>query len=247
MAKGNLRACLDEVWPFEGGYVDHPSDPGGATNMGITFGVLKSWRGRPITKQDVRDLTKQEAAQIYEQRYWKPLNGEALRIGDDLVVLDFGINSGISRSAKYTQAIVGTTQDGKIGPQTLAALARMPSRDFIKRLCARRLSFVQSLKIWGTFGRGWSRRIAHMEATALSWVSTRGQLEQDAKDARNTATGQGGAAIGTGGGAVAVEQATGLPVSVVVVATVFIGGAILVRAVINSQRASALRKAANQK
>lgn len=247
MAKGNLRACLEEVWPFEGGYVDHPKDPGGATNMGITHQTLAAHRGRSVTKQDVRQLTKAEATEIYDKRYWRPLAGGSLRIGDDLVILDFGINSGVSRSAKYTQAIVGTTQDGKIGPVTLNAIARIPSRDFIKRLCARRLSFVQSLAIWNTFGKGWSRRIAHMEATALGWVSSKAQLEQDVKDARNTAAGQGGAAIGTGGGAVAVEQASGLPVSVVVVAAVFIGGALLVRAVINSQRASALRVAANQK
>src|SRR5690606_26112011 len=129
--------------------------------------TLAAHRGRPVTKQDVRQLAKAEAAEIYDLRYWRPLAGDSLRNGDDLVVLDFGINSGIGRSAKCTQAIVGTTQDGKIGPQTLAALARMPSRDFIKRLSARRLSFVQSLAIWNTFGRGWSRRIAHMEATAL--------------------------------------------------------------------------------
>lgn len=248
MAKGNLRACLEEVWPFEGGYVDHPKDPGGATNMGITFGVLKSWRGRPITKQDVRDLTKQEAAQIYEQRYWKPLNGEALRIGDDLVVLDFGINSGISRSAKYSQAIAGVAQDGKIGPVTLAAIEKIPSRDFIKALCGRRLSFVQSLAIWNTFGRGWSRRIAHMEAKALSWVSSRSQLEQDAKDASGKAVGQGGgAAVGVGTGVTdQVTGASGLPLGFVIAAVAIVAGVLIIRTVINGQRAVALAKAAKE-
>lgn len=248
MAKGNLRACLEQVWPFEGGYVDHPKDPGGATNMGITFAVLQSWRGKPITKQDVRNLSKQEAAQIYEQRYWKPLSGEALRRGDDLVVLDFGINSGVSRSAEYSQAIAGVDQDGKIGPVTLAAIEKIPSRDFIKRLCARRLSFVQSLKIWDTFGRGWSRRIAHMEATALSWVSSKTQLQQDAKDARGTAGGQGAGAVGTGtiGATDQVSGASGLPLSVVVAIVVVVGGVLIIRAIINSQRAAALSKAAKE-
>ncbi|OAM75218.1 glycoside hydrolase family 108 protein [Devosia elaeis] len=247
MAKGNLRACLEQVWPFEGGYVDHPKDPGGATNMGITHYTLTAHRGRPVTKQDVRNLTKAEATEIYDKRYWRPLNGDNLRVGDDLVILDFGINSGVSRSAKYTQAIVGTTQDGKIGPVTLAALAKVPSRDFIKKLCARRLSFVQSLKIWDTFGRGWSRRIAHMEATALGWVSSRAELDKDAKDARNKAAGQGGAAVGTGGGAVAVDQASGLPLPVVLIGAFAIGGLLVVRAVINSQRAAALAAAAKDK
>ena len=247
MALGRLRACLEQIWPFEGGYVDHPKDPGGATNMGITHETLARWRGKPVTKQDVRNLTKAEAADIYDKQYWRPLNGEKLRTGVDLVVLDFGINSGVSRSAKYTQAIAGVTQDGKIGPVTLAALQKIPSRDFIKRLCARRLSFVQSLAIWNTFGKGWSRRIAHMEATALSWVSSKAELDKDAKDAAGKATGQGGAAVGTGGGAIAVDQTTNLPLSVVVIVAVLIGGALLVRAVVNSQRASALRAAAKNK
>lgn len=247
MAKGNLARCLEHLWPFEGGYVDHPKDPGGATNMGITFAVLRAWRGKPITKADVKNLTKAEAARIYESRYWKPLNGDNLRIGDDLAVFDFGVNSGVSRSAKYSQAIAGVAQDGRIGPITLAAIARIPSRDFIKRLCARRLSFVQSLAIWNTFGKGWSRRIAHMEATALSWVSSRAELDKDAKDAAGKATGQGGAAVGTGGGAVAVDQTTNLPLSVVVIVAVMIGGLLVVRAVINSQRAAALAAAAKNK
>jgi lysozyme family protein len=247
MALGNLRACLEHVWPFEGGYVDHPKDPGGATNMGITHITLAEHRRRPVTKTDVRNLTKAEAAEIYDLRYWRPLSGDKLRVGVDLTVLDFGINSGISRSAKYTQAIAGVTQDGKIGPVTLRALEKIPSRDVIKRLCARRLSFIQSLKIWNTFGKGWSRRIASVEATALGWVSSKAQLDQDAKSANQKATGQGGAAVGTGGSAVAVDQTTNLPLSVVVAIAVLIGGALLVRAVVNGQRAKALREAASKK
>lgn len=249
MATGNLARCLDEVWPFEGGYVDHPKDPGGATNMGITFKVLQQWRGKPITKEDVRRLTKEEAEQIYAARYWRPLAGDHLRIGDDLVVLDFGINSGVSRSAKFSQAIAGVAQDGQIGPVTLAAISKIPSRDFIKKHCAKRLGFVQGLKIWDTFGKGWSRRIAHMEARALSWVSNKTQLEQDAKAARDKAVAQGGgAAVGTGG-AVGVDQApelAGLPLWAILVVVALIVVPLVIRAVINAQRASALSTVAKE-
>lgn len=248
MAKGNLQRCLEIVFPFEGGYVDHPRDPGGATNMGITFNVLKAWRGGAITKQDVRNLSKAEAADIYAAKYWRPLRGDALRIGDDLVVLDFGINSGISRSAKYSQAIAGVTQDGQIGPKTLAAIGAIPSRDFIKKLCAKRLSFVQGLKIWDTFGKGWSRRIASVEAAALSWVSSKTQLEKDAKDAANASVGQGGAAAGTVGVGTAdqVNGLSGLPVGVIVAAVAVVASILIIRTVINAQRASALSHAAKE-
>lgn len=249
MAKGNLQRCLEHLWPFEGGYVDHPKDPGGATNMGITFAVLQNWRGKPITKADVNNLTKAEAAKIYEARYWKPLNGDNLRVGDDLAVFDFGVHSGVSRSAKYSQAIAGVTQDGKIGPITLSAIARIPSRDFIKRLCARRLSFVQSLAIWNTFGKGWSRRIASVEATALSWVSSKSELQQDAKEARGAAGKTGTGAVGVGGAGTAdqVSGASGLPLSFVIAAVTLIAGVFVVRTIIHAQRASALAAAAKQK
>lgn len=244
MATGNLQHCLAEIWPFEGGYVDHPKDPGGATNMGITFAVLQAWRKVSITKQDVRNLTKAEAQQIYEARYWRPLRGDDLRLGDDLVILDFGINSGIDRSARYVQAIVGVPQDGRIGPVTLAALAKMPSRDFIKKLCAKRLSFVQALKIWETFGKGWARRIAHMEATALSWVSTPAQLEKDAEQARDAAARQGGGALIGSGGSVALPDVTGLPGWAVVAVVAAIAIPLLVLAMVNFQRAAALKSVA---
>lgn len=249
MATGNLERCLDEVFPFEGGYVDHPRDPGGATNMGITFKVLKAWRGKPISKQDVKTLSKADAAEIYAKRYWRPLRGDDLRRGDDLVVLDFGINSGIDRSARYAQAIAGVAQDGQIGPVTLTAIGNIPSRDFIKKLCAKRLGFVQGLKIWETFGKGWARRIAHMEAAALSWVSNKSQLEADAKDAKGAATGQGaGAAVTVGTGAAdQVNGLTGLPWWAVAAVILLIAAPLIIRTIINAQRSQALAHAAQEK
>lgn len=252
MAKGNLAAALDEVWPFEGGYTNDSRDPGNWTGGKVGVGVLKGTNmgiaAASFPDLDIRNITKAQAAQIYEQRYARPLNFDTLRIGDDLVVLDFGINSGISRSAKYSQAIAGVVQDGKIGPVTLAAIAKLPSRDFIKRLCAKRLGFVQSLAIWSTFGKGWSRRIAHMEARALSWVSTRAQLEQDAKAAANKAVGQGVGAGGTVGGGT-VDQVTGvsgLPIGLVIAAVVIVAGVLIIRTVINGQRAAALAQVAKE-
>lgn len=250
MAKGNLRACLDEVWPFEGGYTNNRADPGNWTGGKVGVGELKGTNmgiaAHSFPNLDIKNLTKAQAAEIYDLRYWRPLNGEALRNGDDLVVLDFGINSGVSRSAKYSQAIAGVAQDGKIGPVTLAAIEKIASRDFIKRLCAKRLGFVQSLAIWNTFGKGWSRRIAHMEATALSWVSSKAQLDQDAKDAAGASNGQGGAAVGVGGAGAAdqVTGASGLPLGLVLAIAAAIAAVFIVRAIINRQRASALKKAA---
>lgn len=252
MAKGNLANALAEIFPFEGGFTNDRRDPGNWTGGKVGVGELRGTNmgiaAHAHPTVDIKNLTKAQAEEIYRRKYATPLSFDNLRIGDDLVILDFGINSGVSRSAKYTQSISGVTQDGRIGPITLGAVAKIPSRDFIKRLCARRLSFVQSLAIWNTFGKGWSRRIAHMEAKALSWVSSKPQLEQDANEARGKAAGQGGAAIGTGGAGVADQAtgATGLPVGVIVALAAIIIGALVVRAIIHSQRAAALGKAAKE-
>lgn len=215
MANGNLSACLSITLVHEGGYVDHPKDPGGATNMGITFAVLKKWRGKPITKADVRGLTKAEAERIYSARYWNPLNAELLPWGVDLATFDAGVNSGPSRGAKWLQAAVGVKQDGNVGPETRKAVILAGPKATVQRLCAKRLGFVQGLKTWRTFGKGWARRIADIEARGVAmWLvhshpvaagkhnsaTVAIELTNEAREADSTAQAQGKGAAGTAAG-----------------------------------------------
>lgn len=211
MAKGNLSACLPITLAYEGGYSDHPKDPGGATNMGITIGRLSEVRGHQVTKADVKALTKTEAQSIYDRYYWRPIRGDDLTYGVDLAVFDFGVNSGPARAAKYLQAVVGVAQDGKIGDATLRAANTGDGKSIIKKLCAKRLSFMQGLAIWQTFKGGWSRRVADVEAKAVAmWLShggaltstARKSLEAEANKAGKTAKSQttAGATVGAGGG-----------------------------------------------
>lgn len=163
-----FAACLAQVLRHEGGYVDHPADPGGATNLGITLATLAAWRGKPVTKQDVRDLTVAEAGEIYRARYWLPIRGDALPPGVDLAVFDAAVNSGPMRAAKWLQSVLGVAQDGEIGLQTLAALARAPGPvTVITDLCDARMRYLRGLPTWSTFGRGWTRRVAEVEGEAL--------------------------------------------------------------------------------
>ncbi len=160
-------ACLTELLKHEGGYVDHPADPGGATNMGITFATLREWRGKPVTKDDVRNLTKGEAGEIYRARYWNAVKGEQLPAGVDLAVFDYAVNSGPGRAVRDLQAILGVAQDGAIGPKTLAAVERAGPKTVIVDLCDKRRKFLRSLASYATFGRGWERRVNEVEGAAL--------------------------------------------------------------------------------
>lgn len=166
MAKGNFPACLRFTLQYEGGYVDHPRDPGGATNLGITRATLARWKGRPVTKAEVKALSKAEAAQIYEEYYWRPVRGDELPVGVDCVVFDYGVNSGVGRAAIALQRCVSVADDGKIGPLTLKALEAVLPAVLVDRVCAERMSFLTRLSTWRVFGKGWKRRVDACEAAA---------------------------------------------------------------------------------
>lgn len=169
--KQNYEKAMAAVLKWEGGFVNHPKDPGGATNMGITRATLASWRGEPVSVEDVRALTMAEALAIYRKRYADVVAFDSLPSGVDLCVLDFAINSGPERSAKMLQACLGVRQDGRIGPATIKAAADADRVLLIRSLCVNRLKFLRGLKAWTTFGVGWGRRVAEIERLALAMAN----------------------------------------------------------------------------
>lgn len=139
MAKGTFLNVLPYVFEEEGGYVNHPADPGGHTNMGITLATLSAWMGTKASAADIRNLSQKTAADIYKKNYWDKIAGDVLPAGIDYAVFDFAINSGPARAAKALQKIAGTSQDGLIGDQTLSALNLRdpPLSSIISVICGR--------------------------------------------------------------------------------------------------------------
>lgn len=172
MADTRFDLCLGEVLRHEGGYADHPSDPGGATNMGITHKTLARWRKVSpwwtLPKAEVQRLTKTEASRIYRALYWTPCRASNLPHGIDLALFDFAVNSGPDRAIRVLQTLLGVVVDGHVGPLTLAAAAKADARAVINALCDRRLGFLRGLKTFSTFGRGWASRVAKVRAVALA-------------------------------------------------------------------------------
>jgi len=162
-----FSTCLAHVLAQEGGYVDHPADPGGATNLGITRKTLARWRQiEPwwdLPKGAVQALTPTEAASIYQALYWTPCQGDRLPAGIDLMVFDHGVNSGPAQAIRTLQGVLGVRRDGLIGPLTLAALDKRVAANgagpLIEALAAARLGFLKGLKTFAVFGRGWTRRV----------------------------------------------------------------------------------------
>lgn len=161
--KENLDNALRWVLAHEGGYVNHPKDPGGATNMGVTQRTYDGYRKqRRLPPKSVRAITAGEVADIYKRQYWDAVRGDDLPAGLDYAMFDYAVNSGTKRAGQELQRILGFTGknvDGIVGQITLGAVAERDAFDLIEELCNRRMEFLRRLKHWPTFGRGWTARV----------------------------------------------------------------------------------------
>ena len=169
--RANLTQSVDLILKHEGGYVDHPRDPGGCTNHGITIATYRKLVDPNGTCASLRAMSRGVAEAIYRDTYWSAVNGDGLPGGVDLMVFDFGVNAGPSRAARALQAAVGAGRDGVIGPLTLERVRAMDPAQLVRGYAARRLDYYRSLKTWSTFGKGWTSRVAETLELALKLAS----------------------------------------------------------------------------
>lgn len=168
MSASNFDEALKRVLIHEGGYVNHPKDPGGATNKGVTQRVYDGYRDRlGLKRQSVRMISSNEVADIYKRQYWDAIRGNDLPAGVDYCTFDAAVNSGAAQAAKWLQRAVGATADGQIGEATLEAVRNAVPGKVIDASCDNRLAMLKGLKTWNTFGKGWSRRVADVRKVAL--------------------------------------------------------------------------------
>jgi lysozyme family protein len=170
--QSNFETCLKLMLEHEGGYVHHEKDPGGRTNHGVTQRVWEEWVGHEVDEKQMRALTHEMVAPLYKRKYWDAVRADDLVAGVDYCVFDVAVNSGPGRAIKFLQSCVGVTADGGFGPATLAAVKKSeedPVR-LIELYCAKRLEFLQSLKTFETFGKGWSRRVQEVKDKALKML-----------------------------------------------------------------------------
>nr|USU31522.1 glycoside hydrolase family 108 protein [Methylobacterium sp. OTU13CASTA1] len=221
MSAERYQDAINRVLVHEGGYVNDPRDPGGATMKGVTQRTFDGYLKRTgKSSRPVRSITPAEIATIYKKQYWDAIRGDELPEGVDYVLFDGAVNSGPVQSVKWLQRALGVRVDGVIGEATVAAAEAYPDHDaLVAAILSRRLAFLQALSTWKAFGKGWGRRVSEVKAIGQAWatgsvgpqptyvagIERRGLLS----DARSV-PGKGFADATTGGGIVtgAISQVT---------------------------------------
>ena len=278
MVAKNLPAAIEETWGHEGGLSLDRNDRGNWTTGKIGQGTLKGTKygiaAHAYPNLDIRNLTRDQAAEIYRRDYWGAVRGDELPGGPDVVTFDGAINSGPGRAIKWLQKAVGVTADGGFGPLTMNAVRAVTNWvEGVKRICAYRMSFLRALSSWARYGNGWSTRVARVEAfgirlaTEAQGRSPRPVLASEAATAeasqrrnRRAAQATGGATAADGAGAGAVDNATSPPTDAVsdastltaILIALAIAGIVAIafflwRSHVQKQRAGALRNEAAAK
>jgi lysozyme family protein len=155
----------------EGGFVNHPSDPGGMTNLGVTKATWENWVGRASDEAEMRSLTPEKVEPLYKKKYWDAVRADELPVGLDYLMFDFGVNAGPGRAIKVMQSAVGVTPDGGFGPLTLAAVQAIDPVELIEKFSQAKEDFYRSLGTFATFGKGWLNRVADVKVKANSMLA----------------------------------------------------------------------------
>jgi lysozyme family protein len=168
MAASTYDEALRRLLAHEGGYTNHPSDPGGPTNFGITIYDYRRYVKPNATAADVRAMTVGEAKAIYRKRYWDAQRCDELPAGVDYSVFDYGVNSGIGRSGKVLRRVVGLPDTTHVvTDEVLRAVAKRDPNALVIAINDERLAFLKRLKTWPVFGKGWGARVATVKSVSL--------------------------------------------------------------------------------
>lgn len=167
MAAQNYEESLRRMLVHEGGYTNHPSDPGGPTNWGITIHDYRKYVNPEATAADVRTMPLEIAKKIYRAKYWNAMRCDELPAGVDYAVFDYGVNSGIGRAPKVLQRILGCPVTDRVDDVTIRVAKLKHPCVTAGAICDERMHFLQSLRTWPVFGEGWGKRVREVKAAAL--------------------------------------------------------------------------------
>lgn len=158
----NFDQAFDRLMGNEGGYNNNPADPGGETQWGITWPILRQALQMKLVPENttIKSLTRDQSKVIYKALFWTRGSMDQFDAAISFQVFDFAVNSGIETAIRKLQRAVGVADDGHIGPATIAAIKAKSVTDVVMLFVAERLDFWRRLDTWPKFGKGWAGRAA---------------------------------------------------------------------------------------
>lgn len=167
MVSTTFPTALAGVLKSEGGYSNHPSDPGGPTNKGITIATYRTIKPN-ASAQDLQRITSAEVASIYKRDYWDKCGCDSLPKGLDYCTFDYAVNSGPARAVSVLCALVGVPQSKTPTKAMFEGVGKRNPADLINAMCDERMTFLRRLKTWPVFGKGWTARVSGVRALSLT-------------------------------------------------------------------------------
>lgn len=152
----DFKTALQRVLKHEGGYVNHPTDPGGETNYGITKAVARQYG----YKGSMKDIPMDVVEQIYKNQYWGAMSCDNFPFAVAFQLFDAAVNHGLLNTQKILQRAVGVKDDGIIGAITLNEIRKQPQFALINLFNASRIQFYTRISTFNTFGKGWMSRVS---------------------------------------------------------------------------------------
>lgn len=164
MPYSNFQYIKPFILKWEGGFANHPADPGGATNKGITLTVFRRYFGSDRTVEDLKNITDEQWDYIFKSGYYNKMNANYINNKSiALLCVDMCWGSGSITAIKKIQKCLGTTADGIVGKKTLTLLNADDSYGVFQKLWNMRrdwfYAIVKNRPSSIVFLRGWLNRL----------------------------------------------------------------------------------------
>ena len=158
MNETNFDKCFHNLLGHEGSYSNHSNDPGGETMWGVTAVVARA-NGY---KGSMRNLPVELAKRIYRKQYWDAIQLDDIPKTLQYGLFDAGVNSGTTQAVKWLQRALEREETGVVTAELKAAAIMSNQEQVLMKMLGYRLQFMTDLRTWGSFGKGWARRIASL-------------------------------------------------------------------------------------
>ena len=148
------------ILSWEGGFVNDPRDPGGATNKGVTLATFRSVFGKDKTVKDLKKITDSQWMTIFKTKFWDRYKADSIK--DEWItylLVDWLWTSGPGNAIERVQKFLGLKIDGIVGNVTINKINSYNGKELFTKLWHLRENFIKTRAQYLIYGKGWLRRL----------------------------------------------------------------------------------------